>query len=500
MATLMGIDIGTSSVKSMVMDDQGNMLGLAQMNYDISIPNHGYAEQDPDEWWDLVCQTSTAAIRQAQLRPDDIAGIGFSGQMHGLVALDAEGKPVRPAIIWCDQRSIPQKEKLSELFTPEELGQLIQNHIATGFQLASLLWVKENEPEVYSQIRSVILPKDYVRYRLTGVIGVDTTDASSTSAYNVVEREWSTELLSRVQIDPTLFPETSEPWQICGTITATAAAESGLCPGTPVVYGGADQAMQAVGNGIVEPGVISCTIGTGGQLFTTVNRMVFDEALRTHTYVHAVPNKWYLLGASMSAGLSLKWLSSQILNVQDYGALDELAAAIPAGSDNLLFLPYLAGDRTPHMDPHAKGAFFGLTLNHGRSHLVRAVLEGVSFSLKDSYDIFRTLGVQSDRLILSGGGAKSVLWKQMIADIFDKKVYTSTMHEQACVGAAIMAGIGIGRYANVEEACRTVVRIKETPVTPNVANRETYTRLHTVYKELYSANKKLFPLLDSHLN
>ncbi|RAP75983.1 xylulokinase [Paenibacillus montanisoli] len=496
MAILMGIDIGTSSVKSMVMDDQGNMLGFSQMDYEIRIPVHGYAEQNPDDWWGLTCQTSLAAIRQAQITPDEIAGIGFSGQMHGLVALDADGKAVRPAIIWCDQRSIPQKQQLERLFSPEELGQLIQNHVATGFQLTSLLWVKENEPEVYRRIRTVILPKDYVRYRLTGVIGVDTTDASSTSAFDVADRAWSQALLERVHIDASLFPQTSEPWHICGTVTAEAAAESGLFPSTPVVFGGADQAMQAVGNGIVQPGMVSCTIGTGGQLFATIDRPAYDKELRTHTYVHATPDKWYLLGASMSAGLSLKWLGGQVLNNRDYAALDELARDCPAGSDNLLFLPYLAGDRTPHMDPHAKGAFFGLTLRHGTSHFVRSVLEGVGFSLKDSFDIFNQLGVKADKLIVSGGGAKSSLWKQIIADIFGENVYTSKMKEQACVGAAIMAGVGIGLYATVEEACRTVVRIQETPVTPNLQNREVYARLHAVYIELYNNNKKLFPLLD----
>lgn len=498
MAAFMGIDIGTSSIKSLLMDEAGRMLGFSQLDYDMSIPSPGFAEQDPDVWWALACRTSAAAIGESGVDPGEVAGVGFSGQMHGLVALGADNRPVRPAIIWCDQRSIAQKLELERLFAPEELGELIQNPAATGFQLLSLMWLREHEPDTFRRIRKVMLPKDYVRYRLTGHVGADTTDASSTSAYCVADKAWSAALLAKVGIDPGLFPETGEPWEACGAVTTAAAAETGLKAGTTVVFGGADQAMQAVGNGIVAEGTVSCTIGTGGQLFTPVNRPVYDGLLRTHTYVHAVPGMWYLLGASMSAGLSLKWLAGQVLGRADYGPLDELAASVPAGSENLLFLPYLAGDRTPHMDPHAKGMFAGLTLRHGTGHLVRAVLEGVGFSMRDSLEIFRSLGVRTDRLILSGGGAKSGLWKQIIADMLDTDVYTSTMKEQACVGAAIMAGVGAGLYPGVEEACKHAVRIGETPIRPNAGNRGKYASLYELYKQLYERNRELFPLLDDH--
>ncbi|MBP3964592.1 xylulokinase [Paenibacillus lignilyticus] len=492
MEALLGIDIGTSSVKSMLMDVEGRMLGFAQLDYETHIPSPFYAEQDPEEWWHLTCKTTAAALQQANLGAERIIGIGLSGQMHGLVALDENGEVIRPSIIWCDQRTVGEKLELEKVFTPKELGELIQNPVATGFQLLSLMWMKNHEPELYRRIRSVILPKDYVRYRLTGAIGVETTDASSTSAYNVADRCWSEELFAKVGIDQALFPTAGEPWQISGSVTRQAAAEGPFAVGTPVVYGGADQPMQAIGNGIVSPGTVSCTIGTGGQLFAPIVRPVYDELLRTHTYVHAVPDRWYLLGASMSAGLSLRWLAGQILHDTDYPRLDERAEAIPAGSEGVIFLPYLAGDRTPHMDPHAKGMFFGLTLKHTDAHLVRSVLEGVGYSMRDSLEIFKSLGVGMDKLIVSGGGAKSDLWKQILADILGVDVYVSTMREQACFGAAMIAGVGVQVYSSVESACAAIVSIHEQPVVPIQANAAKYERGYRTYKQLYERNRDLF--------
>lgn len=494
MSILLGIDIGTSSVKSMLMDVEGRMLGFSQIEYEISMTSPGYAEQDPEVWWELTCRTIALALDQAGIEANRITGIGLSGQMHGLVALDQGGKVVRPAIIWCDQRTTTEKNVIENMFTREQLGELIQNPAATGFQLLSLMWMKENEPDQYRRIRHVILPKDYVRYRLTGEIAGDTTDASSTSAYHVKEKRWSTELLERISIDPAMFPQVGEPWEISGMVTSHAAIESRLHEGTAVVYGGADQAMQAIGNGIITPGTISCTIGTGGQLFAPTTTPIYDSLLRTHTYVHAVPNRWYLLGASMSAGLSLKWLAGQVLRRTDYLELDQLAEKISAGSEGLIFLPYLNGVRTPHMNPHATGMLFGLTLNHSDAHLVRSVLEGVGYSMRDSLEIFKSIGVNMDRIIISGGGAKSRLWKQILADILGSKVYTSTMKEQACFGAAMMAGVGVGAYSSIESACASIVRIHEQPITPVVENIEIYESRYRVYQQLYQNNRELFAL------
>ncbi|ANE45536.1 xylulose kinase [Paenibacillus swuensis] len=497
MTLLLGIDIGTSSVKAMVMQPEGKISGFSQLDYDINIPSAGYAEQNPELWWDLVCRTISIAMLQAHAVGEDIAGIGFSGQMHGLVALDQDGNVLRPAIIWCDQRTIKQKEFIETTFTQKQLGTLVQNSVSTGFQLVSLMWIKENEPDIYNRIDKVILPKDYVRYRLTGRIGVETTDVSSTSAYNVANRHWSGELLTQVGIDPALFPEVGEPWEWFGTVSDQAASETGLKQGTPVVYGGADQPMQAIGNGIIHPGTVSCTIGTGGQLFTPIDQPIYDSKLRTHTYIHAVPDKWYLLGATMSAGLSLKWLATQVLNNQDFNTLTDKAKLVPPGSERLLFLPYLTGDRTPHMDPFSKGLFFGLTLKHHDAHLIRAVMEGVAYSLRDGLEIFKDLGADMKKIIVSGGGAKSQLWKQILADILDRDVYTSEMREQACVGAAMMAGIGVKIYDNLEHACATVVKINDIPVSPRDENRQLYEHQYAIYRKLYENNRDLFIELDT---
>jgi len=496
MSLLMGIDIGTSSVKSMVMDSSGSILGFSQKEYDIDIPVSGYAEQNPLEWWSLVKETSAQAIKKAGTGGASIAGIGLSGQMHGLVALDKEGHVLRPAIIWCDQRSIPQKDMLESKFTKEQLGDWIQNSVSTGFLLLSLLWIKENEPDIYRRIHHVMLPKDYIRYRMTGEIGTDSTDASSTSAYDSTSMQWSESFIQSVGLDRTMFPKVGSSWEIAGLITPKAELESCFKAATPVVFGGADQAMQAVGNGIIEPGAVSCTIGTGGQLFTPIGQPVYDRQLRTHTYVHAAPGKWYLMGATMSAGLSLKWLASQILKNEDYGNLDRIAEKISAGSEGLLFLPYLTGDRTPHMDPHSRGIFFGLKLGHQDAHMIRAVLEGVCFSLRDGIEIFRTLGVEMKRIVISGGGSKSKLWSQILADILNLDVYRSGTEEQACIGAALMAGVGVKIYDSVEQACSVVVRLHPEPIRPNPVHHETYNRLYTIYTKLYENNRELFPKLE----
>ncbi|MFD2612442.1 xylulokinase [Paenibacillus gansuensis] len=494
---LVGIDIGTSSVKSLIMNSSGQIMGLAQQEYDIQIPKAGYAEQDPAVWWRLTCDTLKQAMRQAGAKDADISGIGFSGQMHGLVAVDESGQVLRPAIIWCDQRTIPQKEALESALSVEQLGALIQNPVATGFQLLSLLWIKEHEPLIYRNIRKVMSPKDYVRYRMTGEIASEMTDASGTAAFSPASREWSRRLLEAVDVDPELFPAVQEPWKHSGTVTRQAAEESGLAKGTPVVYGGADQPMQAIGNGIIHPGTISCTIGTGGQLFAPIDAPVYDPLLRSHSYVHAFPCRWYLLGATMSAGLSLKWLANQILGETDYRLLDEKASTIPAGSEKLLFLPYLTGDRTPHMDPYAKGIFFGLTLKHSGAHMVRAVMEGVAFSLRDSLEIFHSLGVDAKKIIVSGGGAKSALWSQMLADILEQDVYASRMTEQACVGAALIAGVGVGQFDSIEQGIAQVVQIHEEPIRPQGRNRDVYRQQYEVYRALYDANQRLFLELES---
>lgn len=493
MKALMGIDLGTSGVKTAVIDRNGRIVGLAQRDYAIDTPQPGYAEQDPEAWWSAACAAAAEALRRSGLAGRDIAGIGLSGQMHGLVAVGADGRALRPAILWCDQRTAGEKERLERLVPRERLGELARNAPAAGFLLLSLMWLMEHEPGTYQQIGTVLLPKDYVRYRLIGELGTDTTDASATLAYDVARNEWSRELLERAGLDAALFPRLGRPWETAGRVTAAAAARLGGVPaGVPVVYGGADQPMQALGNGILRPGTASCTLGTGGQLFVPVDSPVYDPELRTHTFTHAAPGRWYMMAAILNAGLAHKWLVGQVLRQSDYALADRKAEGVPAGAEGLLFLPYLTGERTPHMDPYAQGMFFGLTLRHTDAHLIRAVLEGVAFALRDGWEIFRSLGVRTERVVASGGGAKSALWRQIIADVLGCDIYPSAMKEQACVGAALTAGIGCGFYADVEEACSAAVRSGVSPVTPIRGNVSVYEERYARFRELYASNRALF--------
>lgn len=471
------------------MDASGKVHGFAQQEYPIDSPRRHFAEQPPEQWWELACTAIQQALHRAGSKADEVAGIGLSGQMHGLVLVDREGRVLRPAIIWCDQRSVAQQERVAAMFTPEQIGEMLRNPLSVGFQLLSLLWVQEHEPEIYSHIHRILLPKDYVRYRLTGELATEATDASATLAYSPEDRSWSYLLLEALGLDAGMFPEVREPWELAGYVTGPAAEEAGLKPGTPVVYGGADQPMQAIGNGIIAPGTLSCTIGTGGQLFAALREPLYDRKLRTHTYVHAVPGTWYMLGATLSAGLSLRWLAANILGRSDYEALDSAAAAVPPGSEGLLFLPYLNGERTPHMDPLASAMFAGLTLRHRDSHMVRAVLEGVAYSLRDCLGVFRELGIAADRIILSGGGASSALWAQIFADVFGLDVYTNAIQEQACAGAAVMAGVGTGVFSSIAAGCQAVVRIQQQPVSPIAAHMEAYNRGFEQYRQLYANNK-----------
>lgn len=491
MAYLMGIDLGTSSVKTMIMDEMGHVHGLAQAGYDIMTPQPGYAEQDPEIWWQQTCLTIRQAMKQADIGNEEIAAVGLSGQMHGMVLVDDNGNPLRPAIIWCDQRSKSEVEQIYSLIGTKRLGELTLNPVATGFQTPSLLWVKKHQPEIYAKTRYVLLPKDYIRLKLTGEFFSDITDASSTLAFDTAHHCWCGELLKTLELDADKYPPVGNPSDLGGTVTAEAQRETGLNKGTPVTLGGGDQPMQAIGNGIVETGTVSCTIGTGGQLFTPIHTPAHDPMLRTHTFCHAVPKTWNIMGATLNAGLSLKWLNRNVLPEMNFRQLDEGAVGIRAGSEHLLFLPYLTGERTPHFDSSASALFFGLTLRHDRFHMARAVMEGVVFALRDSLEIFRSLGLAADHVIASGGGAQSKLWLQIQADIFGCEVYTTQSTEQACTGAAIVAGVGCGIYDSIPQACQAIIKTSDRPILPNPENVKIYEALYPLYRELYQANKSL---------
>ena len=495
MKYLMGIDLGTSSVKTIVMDYSGTIIAIASEEYPINTPMKGYAEQHPEIWWEATVKTIQRVLQKPNVDKHLIKSIGLSGQMHGMVLIDKTGSVIRPAIIWCDQRSKSQVDELYNKIGKDELGQLTLNPIATGFQTASLMWIKENEPEIYERTYKVILPKDYIRLKLTGEIYTDITDASSTLAFNTSKKEWATNLIKNIGLDIEKYPKCGAPTDIAGSVTENASRQTGLMQGTTVVYGGGDQPMQAVGNGIVTPGTISSTIGTGGQIFTPINEPIYDKLLRTHTFCNAVNGTWNIMGASLCAGLSLRWFSENVIKDSDFKKIDCEAMKLLPGCEGLLFLPYLTGERTPHMDPNARGVFFGLSLRHSYVHMARAIMEGVVFALKDSLEIFGSLGIKADRIIASGGGTKSKLWLQIQSDIFGREVYTTKTTEQACVGAAIVAGVGCGIYSDVQEACNIVVRLNEDITLPSKENSSAYEHYYSIYKELYKRNKDLFSLL-----
>jgi len=491
MKYLLGIDLGTSSVKSLLLDKNGKIKGITQESYNIDIPAPGCAEQNPEMWWAKTCITIKKLLAGTNINSKDIDGIGFSGQMHGIVALDEAYIPIRPCIIWADQRTKSEVDYIYSTIGRETLAQMTLNPIATGFFGASLLWLKRNEPATYSKIHKVILPKDYIRYKMTGKIASEITDASSTLLFDTANLKWNQKLVEMLELNPEVLPECFTPYTLAGYVTSACASETGLFEGTPIVFGAGDQPSQALGNGITKPGIVSVTIGTGGQVFTPVNSPIYDSKLRTHTFCHVVPNTWNIMGATLSAGLSMKWLKDKILNTNSFDEMTQLAEKVPPGSEGLIFLPYLTGERTPHMDSLAKGMFFGLTLKHSKSAMIRAVMEGVVFSLKDCMDIFTDMELKMDRIISSGGGAKSKIWKQIMADVLGFDVYTSSVIEQASMGAAMLAGLGTGWFSSVEESTNKLVSLQEEIIKPNPANHEIYMKNFELYKNLYTSTRHL---------
>ncbi|AJY74241.1 xylulokinase [Paenibacillus beijingensis] len=492
MSLLLGIDLGTSSVKALLMDIDGRMLGIAQEHYDIDVSRNDWAEQSPEKWWAAAARTIRKLLTDTGADPRSIRGVGLSGQMHGLVALDAAGRPVRPAIIWPDQRSKRQVDRINDVMERMSLAGETMNKASTGFALASLLWMQENEPEQYAAVHKIVLPKDYIRYKLTGRLASEATDASGSVAFNTRGRQWSYPLIEALDIAGTIFPECLEPLDIAGEVTTEAARETGLYPGTPVVCGGSDQCMQAVGNGVVEPGWVTSNIGTGGQVAAMVSNPIYDPQWRMNTFCHIFPGSWVIQGSNLNSGLALKWLKENVLQAADFNILMEMCSHVDAGSEGVLFLPYLAGERTPHMDPAARAGFLGMTLKHRKEHLVRAVVEGVVYALRDSMELLGQQGIAADKVIASGGGAKHSVWLQCQADIFGKPVYTTKVKEEACVGAAIVAGTGVGIYRSISEGCNQAVALEERYYEPDQRHQELYDHYYGLFKQLYIRNKELF--------
>lgn len=482
---LLGLDLGTSSVKALLITPQGEVLASEAVEYEISSPFPGWAEQDPEAWYDAACLCLRRLAASASRDLSAVAAMGLSGQMHGLVCLDGKGQALRPALIWADARSAPQVERVKEQLGQEFLAQQTGNPLAAGFMLPSWLWVRENEPLVATSTRSLLLPKDFIRFRLTGQTGAEPSDASSTSLFNPSLRAWSQPLLDALDIDPALLPPLADSAALAGELTLAAAEDCCLPAGLPVVYGASDQACQAVGHGVVAPGLLSSTIGTGGQIFAPLDTPVFDPLLRLHLFCHALPERWHHQAAILAAGLSLKWLRDRFFPGEHYSTLADWAAQAPAGSEGLFYTPYLLGERTPHMDPHAAASFVGLTLRHDRPHLVRAVMEGVVFALRQGLDLMLELGTPAERVVASGGALRHPLWLQLQANIFNRPIYQTETLEAAAFGAALLAGVGAAIFPSVEEGCRSAVRFRPQIIEPDPSPAAVYAERYPLYNELY---------------
>ena len=488
----LGIDVGTGGSRALLIDESGAVKHAHTVAHrEMTMERPLWAEQDPDDWWAASAQAVQGVLRDAQVDGAQIAGIGLSGQMHGSVLLDAEGRVIRPALIWCDQRSQTQVDAINAKVGRENVLAYTANPVLTGFTLPKLLWVRDHEPANYERVRHLLLPKDYLRYKLTGEFASEVSDASGTALFDVVKRTWSKEMSAALGLDASILPRVYESAEVTGVISPEAAQATGLKAGTPVVGGGGDQAASAVGNGIVSPGIVSCTIGTSGVVFAHLDQPNFDPLGRVHTFCHAVPGKWHVMGVTQGAGLSLQWFRNQLAPGVSYDDLMSEAATAPAGSQGLFWSPYLMGERTPHLDALARGGWIGLTASHRRAHLIRSLVEGVSYSLKDCLELLHGLGVDPATVRLSGGGAKSPFWRQLLANVFATRVSTLASQEGSAYGAALLAAVGTGAYASVPEACAATIREADS-LAPQPAEAATYQRGYDVYRTLYPTLKPLY--------
>ncbi|MEE1031376.1 MAG: xylulokinase [Ruminococcus sp.] len=485
MKTLLGIDIGTSSTKALLMDENGTTIALKKQFYRISIPQPGWAEQNPEDWWQALIGALTQITEEFPEEMANVAGVGLTGQMHGLVAVDIEGKPVRPAIIWMDQRATKQLEEIQEKISWKEQANVFHNRVFNGFALASLLWMKENEPENYERIYKVFQPKDYIRYCLTGRFGTEVSDASAALFMNVKKRTWATKQLNRLGISESILPTLGKSMDIAGTVSFGVSLCTGIPEGIPVIFGAGDQQAQSIGNGVVKEGLMISNIGTGAQVSAYCKKDIYDGHLRTHTFCHGIPDSYTIYGAMLCGGLSVRWLKNNILHGEKFQQMSEKAEKVEPGCGGLIFLPYLTGERTPHMNPKARGIYFGLSLEHTDAHLTRAMMEGVAFALKDSMRIMEEIGIPCEKMIASGGACNSPLWLQIQADIFGKEVQVCRAREQACLGACIMAGVAVGLYENIEKACEQLIAFDEVIYKPREKYREMYENLYYKYRKIY---------------
>ena len=498
----LGLDIGTGGSRALLVKPDGEVAcGATAPHEDILMHRPLWAEQRPENWWTAAADAIRAVLAQAAASGGDVAGIGLSGQMHGLTLLDAQDEVIRPALIWCDQRSQEQVDWINATAGKDLVLEQTANPVLTGFTAPKLLWVRDHDPASYERVRRMLLPKDYIRFRLTGEYASEVSDASGTALFDVANRRWAAPLIAKLGLDPSILPDVVESPALTGTVGAAAARATGLAEGTPVVGGAGDQAASAVGNGIVEPGLVSCTIGTSGVVFAHLDQAAYDPDGRAHTFCHAVPGKWHVMGVTQGAGLSLQWFRNQLAGdlaeraaaqgVDAYDLLTKEAAAAPPGSEGLHWLPYLMGERTPHLDAYARGGWIGLTAKHTRAHLARSILEGVAYSLKDCLALVESLGSDVQAVRASGGGARSALWRDILASVFDRPIATLQTQEGSAYGAALLAMVGTGERASVTEACRSVIRERER-VEPDEALVGAYGPAYGVFRDLYPALKDVF--------
>jgi xylulokinase len=487
----LGMDVGTGGTRAVLVNGEGKLIAGASCEHAPFTTEHpGWAEQDPEDWWRAAQVAIQKALEASPEPREPIAAIGLTGQMHGAVLLDEAGAVLRPALIWCDTRTQPQCDWLTEKIGYERLIELTCNPALPNFTVTKVLWVKEHQPEIFRKIRHILCPKDYVRYRLTGEFGIDVQEASGTLLLDVTNRRWSKEVAEVAGIDESWLPQVYESPEVCARISETAASLTGLKAGIPVVAGAGDQGAGAVGMGILRPGSVSATIGTSGVVFAATAAPTKDPHGRLHTFCHAVPGLWHVMGVTQSAGLSLRWLKEAFFRGFDYDALTLAAGKIPAGSDGLQWAPYLLGERTPHLDPEVRAAFVGISTIHTEAHFVRAVLEGVAYSLQDTFTLFAELGIPVSGIRLGGGGARGPLWRSIQAAIYGHAVEVLTAEEGGAFGCALMAGVGAGHWANLDQACAQAIEVAQR-IEPVPADQATYAAKYTQWRKLYPALKSL---------
>jgi len=498
---LMGIDVGTTGTKAVLVQPSGRIVARATHEYPLHTPRPGWAEQDPADWWRATVAAIRDVLQASGVGPEEVRGLGLSGQQHGSVFLGKDGEVLREALLWCDQRTAAQCDWIHDTVGFDRVVEETLNPVLTGFQAPKIVWLRDNEPEVYERLRMILLPKDYVRYRLTGEFATEVSDAAGTSLLNVGKRQWSEVMLKGLGLTTDMLPRVYESPEASAAICETAARETGLRAGLPVAGGGGDNACSAVGNGVIEEGIVQVSVGTSGTVFAPMLQPKMDPKLRVHTFCHAVPGQWHAMGVMLMAGGSLRWFRDELCGeekaeaerrgVDPYEIITEMAAGAPIGSEGLLFLPYLTGERTPHADPNARGVFMGIGLRHTKAYMARAIMEGVCYGLRDSLEILREMKLPVDEARNTGGGSRSEFWRQMQSDVFRTPLVAMEIDEGAAFGAALLGGVAGGVWPNVPAACAAAVRTKE-PVKPNRQASVIYNKYYPTYRGLYRSLKRHF--------